>query len=49
MLPLFEDIQSAWNATDDPAVRARLTDLKAYLVYVAEFRKIVENPALMLF
>lgn len=38
LLPLFEDIQTAWSQTQDPAVRARLTDLKAYLVYVARFR-----------
>lgn len=39
LIPLFEDLETAWNRTDNPAVRARLTDLKAYLVYVAEFRK----------
>ena len=39
LIPLFDDLQSAWNTSTDPAVRARLTDLKAYLVYVAMFRE----------
>ena len=39
LLPLFEDLQTASDQTDDRAVRARLTDLKAYLVYVAKFRE----------
>ena len=39
LLPLFADLQTAWQATDDEAVRARLTDLKAYLIYVARFRE----------
>jgi len=39
LIPMFEDLQTASGLTDDPAVRARLTDLKAYLVYVAKFRK----------
>ncbi|MEM7012168.1 MAG: DUF4838 domain-containing protein, partial [Verrucomicrobiota bacterium] len=39
LIPLFEDIEKAWSQTSDPAIHARLTDLKAYLVYVAEFRK----------
>lgn len=38
LLPLFEDLQNASTATNDAAVRARLTDLKSYLVYVAKFR-----------
>lgn len=39
LLPLFEDLQNAASQTSDPAVQARLTDLKAYLVYVAKFRR----------
>lgn len=39
LLPLFDDLQSAWNKSTDPAVRARLTDLKAYLIYIAKFRE----------
>ena len=39
LIPLFTDLVAAWEQTDDPAVRARLTDLKAYLVYVALFRQ----------
>lgn len=38
LLPLFKDLNSAWAKTDDQAVRDRLTDLKAYLVYVSKFR-----------
>lgn len=38
LLPLFNDLRAAWESTDDPTVRARLTDLKAYLVYVSLFR-----------
>ena len=38
LLPLFNDLETAWNQTSNPAVRARLTDLRAYLVYVAKFR-----------
>ena len=39
LIPLFTDLEAAWEQTDDPAVRARLTDLKAYLIYVAKFRE----------
>ena len=39
LLPIFNDLRVAWEATDDPAVRARLTDLKAYLIYVSLFRE----------
>ena len=38
LLPMFDDLQTAWSRSADPAVRARLIDLKAYLVYVAMFR-----------
>ena len=38
LLPLFKDLETAWKQTEDPSVRARLTDLKAYLVYVSLFR-----------
>jgi len=38
LLPLFNDLQLASDQTDNPAVQARLTDLKAYLIYVAKFR-----------
>ena len=39
LLPLFEGLQAAWASTDDDAVRGRLTDLMAYLVYVAKYRE----------
>ena len=39
LLPLCDDLQAAWSQSDDPRVRARLVDLMAYLVYVAEFRQ----------
>lgn len=39
LLPLFDDLQTAWESTTDVEVRARLTDLKAYLVYIATFRE----------
>lgn len=39
LIPLFEQLEEAWNATEDPAVRNRLMDLKAYLVYVVKFRE----------
>ena len=39
LIPLFEDLETAWRQTNDPAVRARLSDLKAYLVYITKFRK----------
>ncbi len=39
LLPLFEDLELAWRQTDDPQVRSRLSDLKAYLIYVAKFRE----------
>ncbi len=38
LLPLFDDLHAASSQSDAPAVQARLTDLKAYLVYVALFR-----------
>lgn len=39
LLPMFADLETASSATDDRAVQERLTDLKAYLVYVAKFRE----------
>jgi hypothetical protein len=39
LLPRFDDLQAVWSQSDDPSVRARLVDLMAYLVYVAEFRQ----------
>ena len=39
LVPLFDDLQTAWSRTKDPEIRARLVDLKAYLVYVAKFRQ----------
>jgi hypothetical protein len=39
LLPLFADLEKAWKLEGDTNVRARLTDLKAYLVYVAKFRE----------
>lgn len=38
LLPLFDDLQTAWSATSDSEVRKRLVDLMAYLVYISEFR-----------
>jgi len=38
LLPMFHDVEQAWQATDDSDVRARLVDLMAYLTYVAKFR-----------
>ena len=39
LLPLFADLEKAWKLEEDANVRARLTDLKAYLIYVAKFRE----------
>lgn len=39
LLPLFDDLQTAWDMSASPQVRARLCDLMAYMVYVAEFRE----------
>lgn len=39
LLPLFEQLDAAWRRTENEDVRARLVDLMAYLVYVAEFRR----------
>jgi hypothetical protein len=39
LLPLFEDLQTAWRQTTDADVRSRLVDLQAYLVYVSIFRE----------
>ncbi len=39
LISLFDDLQTAWESTEDPAIRARLADLQAYLVYVARFRR----------
>jgi len=38
LLPLFDDLDAALKVTDDPAVRARLADHQAYLIYVAKYR-----------
>ena len=38
LLPMFRDLQDAWGQADDKAIRERLVDLMAYLVYVAQFR-----------
>lgn len=38
LLPLFERIELAWEATEDAEIRGRLVDLMAYLVYVSKFR-----------
>lgn len=38
LLPMFEDLQLAWTKTGDAAVRERLVDLMAYLVYASEYR-----------
>ena len=39
LLPLFEDLETAWKMETDPQVRHRFIDLKAYLVFVAKFRE----------
>ena len=39
LLPLFDDLQTASAQSKDPAIQARLTDIKAYLIYVAKFRE----------
>jgi hypothetical protein len=39
LLPLFEALDAASRKTQHPEVQARLVDLMAYLVYVAEFRR----------
>lgn len=46
LLPMFDDVQRAWDRLDRQppsphrqAVRGRLVDLMAYLVYVAKFRE----------
>jgi len=36
--PMFDDLEAAWSQTSDEAVRGRLADLKAYLVYAAKYR-----------
>lgn len=38
LLPMFQDLENAYNSTKNPQVQKRLTDLMAYLVYVARFR-----------
>jgi hypothetical protein len=38
LAPMFDDLHQAFAASSDPAVRARLIDLMAYLVYVDEFQ-----------
>lgn len=37
--PFFENLETAWQQEPDEAVRERLTDLKSYLVFVAQFRE----------
>ena len=37
--PFFENLETAWQEEPDEAVRQRLTDLKSYLVFVAQFRE----------
>lgn len=38
LLPMFRDVEEAGKLADGDAVRARLTDMMAYLEYVAAFR-----------
>ena len=38
LLPLFKDVQTAYDNTKDAAVKARLVDLMAYLVYISKYR-----------
>lgn len=39
LLPMFDDLAAAWSQTSDAAVRARLADLAAYLVYCSKYRE----------
>ncbi len=39
LLPMFDDLAAAWSQTSDNAVRARLVDLAAYLVYCSKYRE----------
>ncbi len=39
LLPIFDDVKTAWRSTRSAGVRSRLTDIMAYLVYVARFRE----------
>ena len=39
LLPMFDDLESAWSMTRDTDVRKRLVDLMAYMVYVMKFRE----------
>lgn len=38
LLPMFDDLSAALSQTTDDAVRARLVDLAAYLVYASKYR-----------
>lgn len=38
LLPMFDDLATAWSQTSDDAIRGRLVDLMAYLVYVSKYR-----------
>lgn len=38
LLPLFEDLETAWKQTRREDVKGRLVDLMAYLVYVSKYR-----------
>lgn len=39
LLPMFDDLAAMFAQTSDAAVRARLVDLAAYLVYAAKYRE----------
>ena len=39
LLPLFRDIQEAYDATDDLAIRRRIVDMMSYAHYLAVFRQ----------
>jgi hypothetical protein len=36
--PMFDELEAAWSQTSDEAVRRRLADLMAYLVYASKYR-----------
>jgi|GEM_PF-892439 len=38
LLPMFDDLDAAWSQTSEAAVRGRLVDLTAYLVYASKYR-----------
>src|SRR5690606_34482512 len=39
LTPMFADLQDAWELADSDAVRARLSDMMAFMVYVEKYRQ----------